>query len=167
MKACAGINFMTLSFLGWCWLCRPRYSARLRERAGEWPILLACSLLLAWGTALVVNSLRILAIVHWQPTLEHWLPSADAHRFLGLAIYVTALNLQVLVFDRRRWRVSLLVACGAYAGLMVGVPLVTGNAASDPSQYLRHVLSSLLVLLPFVLAAMVRQWRSYGWPRGS
>jgi exosortase K len=161
VKACAGINFMTLSFLGWCWLCRPRFHATLRERACEWPVLLACSLALAWGTALVVNALRIVAIVEWQPLLERWLPAEDAHRLLGLAIYVTALNLQVLAFDRRRWRLSLLLACGAYAGLMVGVPLVTGNVAMAPAQYLRHALSSLLVLLPFVLAATVRRRRTH------
>jgi exosortase K len=161
VKACAGINFMTLSFLGWCWLCRPRYAARLRERVGEWPILLGCSLLLAWGTALVVNSLRIVAIVHWQPALEQWLPAEEAHRFLGLVIYVTALNAQVLMFDRRRWRRSVLVACAGYAALMLGVPLVTGNAIEDIDLYLRNAVTSLLVLLPFVAVASVQRWRSH------
>jgi len=161
VKACAGINFMTLSFLGWCWLCRPRNAARLHERASEWPVLLGCSLLLAWGTALVVNSLRILAIVHWQPTLELWLPAEDAHRLLGLAIYVTALNAQVLAFDRRRWRLSVLVACAGYTALMLGVPLVTGNAMEDIDLYLRNAVTSLLVLLPFVAFASVQRWRSH------
>lgn len=167
VKACAGINFMTLSFLGWCWLCRPRYFAALRQLACEWPVLLASSLVLAWVAALIVNTLRILAIVHWQPALEQWLPPEEAHRFLGLLVYVSALNLQLLVFDRRRWRTALLIGCGAFAGLMLLLPLMTGNAAHDAGQYLRHALSVLLVLLPFVLVATVRRWRSHGEPGGS
>ena len=140
---------------------RPRYATWLREPVLEWPILLGCSLLLAWGTALVINSLRVIAIVRWQPALEQWLPADDAHRFLGLAIYVAALNAQVLLFDRRRWRRSVLVACAGYAALMLGVPLVTGNALEDIDRYLRHSIASLLVLLPFVAVASVQRWRSH------
>jgi exosortase K len=161
VKACAGINFMIMSLLGWCWLARPRYTTRLQHATFEWPLLLGSSLVFAWAAALFVNTLRILAIVQLQPTLEHWLLPDDAHRLLGLVVYVAALNLQLLVFDTRRWKAALLVACALYASIMLVVPLLTGNASANPALYLRHALTSLGVLLPFAGLACFHWWRGY------
>lgn len=162
VKACAGINFMTLSFLGWCWLCRPRYRIKGPMALAEWPVLLVSALVMGWLMALLVNSLRIIAIVHWQPVLEHWLAPVDAHRSIGLTLYVAALNLQLLAFDRRRWRRSVWLACGGYALLMIGVPFATGNGFREPTMFVRHLLSSLLILLPFVALASVRWGNRHG-----
>ena len=82
VKACAGINFMVLSFLAWCWMLRPRTRVwRDLAMAAASRRALAC----AWLLSLGVNALRIVAIVACQPMLEHWLAPGDAHRALGLA----------------------------------------------------------------------------------
>jgi exosortase K len=159
IKACAGINFMIMSLLGWCWILRPRVrDATARVALIEWPLLLGGALVFAWSAALVVNSLRILAIVHWQPLLEHWLPSGQAHRMIGLLIYLPALNLQLLLAERRRWPWVVLLACGLYAGMMIVVPLLTGNAAAKPVEYVEHALTSLVVLVPVAASGFVWRW---------
>lgn len=160
VKACAGINFMILSFAAWCWIARPLERSSWRQVAFEWPVLLGSSLVFAWGTALAVNTIRVLAIVHWQPALEQWLPADEAHRLLGLTLYITALNLQLLLFDRRRWQRTVLITCGLYAVLMLVVPLLTGNAAANPALYFRHLLTSMAVLLPLSVLALAR-WRGH------
>ncbi len=156
VKACAGINFMILSFAGWCWIARPRERSSWRQAAFDWPLLLGSSLVFAWGTTLAVNTLRVLGIVYWQPALEEWLPADEAHRLLGLIIYLTALNLQLLLFDRRRWQRTVLMTCALYAALMLVVPLLTGNATANPSQYFRHFITSMAVLLPLTALAIGR-----------
>ena len=141
VKACAGVNFMVLSFLGWCWLWRPPgWPWRARASPGQlpyarrrWP-LLAAALGCAWLVALAVNALRILVIAHWQPSLEQWLPPADAHRALGLLVYLPALSLQWLLVERRHPARALIAAFGLYAGLLVIVPLLSGHAALQPAR---------------------------------
>lgn len=162
VKACAGINFMILSFLGWCWLVRPPQHLSPRRAAGEWAALLASALVFAWAVTLVVNALRVLAIVHWQPILAQWLPADDAHRLLGIMVYLAALNLQVVLFEPRRWPGAVLLASGSYFVLMVVLPIATGNALADPAQFGRHVVTSLVVLLPPVALALA----GYGRIRG-
>jgi exosortase K len=162
VKACAGINFMVLSFLGWCWALRPIAAAQGGPQATNalpsWARLagaLLVALLAAWATALVVNAARILVIVRWQPVLAHWLPAGDAHRLLGLLAYLPALALQGWLVERGRPARALLVACGVYAGLMLGVPLLTGNALADPVAFAHHALFLLAVLVPVLLLAAV------------
>lgn len=165
VKACAGGNFMIMSFIGWCWLLLPRQSRLSRRGSVEWTLLLGSSLALAWGCTLLVNTLRILAIVHWQPALEHWLPSAEAHRLMGVVIYLVALNLQLVSFQARHWRRALQLAAVIYFVLMLMVPVVTGNAAERPELYLRHILTTLAVMLPFLALSLVRSARGPGAPR--
>lgn len=140
VKACAGINFMILSFLGWC---RPLQGGSPRS----WPFRLAAALVCAWWCALAVNSLRILAVVHLQPTLARLMPAGDAHRWIGLALYLPALSAQFIFTDRQHWRRALLLGCGCYAALMLGVPLLTGYAGDHPTAYARHALPLLGMLL--------------------
>ncbi|MFO1399814.1 MAG: hypothetical protein U1F30_01150 [Steroidobacteraceae bacterium] len=152
VKACAGINFMVLSFLGWCWLARPRAPAPAGSAPLEWPALLAGALVLAWMTALVANLLRIVAIVHLQPALQAWLPAGQAHRAVGMAVFLPALGLQWLLCEPQRPGLALLAAGGAYALLLLGVPLLSGHAAQDPQGYRVHALALLVALLPLVAA---------------
>jgi exosortase K len=158
VKACAGINFMILSFLGWCWMLRPRV---VRTTGWviwlEWPAMLFGALALAWMMALGVNALRILAIVRWQPVLERWLPHDEAHRMLGLLVYLPALSLQLVLAERRRWRMALLAGCALYAALMLVVPLLTGNAMVNPHAYGAHAVRVLAALSPLLVLAL---WRS-------
>jgi exosortase K len=157
VKACAGINFMVLSFLGWCWALQPRTggpqavgpAGMLRHPIAR----MGAALLAAWATTLVVNAGRILMIVRWQPGLEHWLPAADAHRLLGLLAYLPALTLQWWLVDRAHPARALLLAAGLYAALMLAVPLVTGNALRNTGAYLRHAGFVLALLAPMMLLA--------------
>ena len=87
----------------------------------EWPVMLLGALALAWAVALGVNGARILAIVRWQPVLERWLPPDEAHRMIGLLVYLPALSLQLVLAERRHWRTALLAGCTLYAALMLGV----------------------------------------------
>ncbi|MFO1402199.1 MAG: exosortase K [Steroidobacteraceae bacterium] len=126
IKACAGINFMVLSFLGWCWLARPRGAASrgAAPRAAaspllEWPALLGGALVLAWMTALLVNLLRIVAIVHLQRLLQEWLPAEQAHRAVGMAVFLPALGLQWLLCEPQRPGLALLAAGGAQCALLL------------------------------------------------
>ena len=160
VKACAGINFMVLSLLGWCWMLRPAAGGRsaTRRRGArlwplvEWPVLLLAALVLAWLTALAVNALRILAVVHLQPLLERvWAP-ADAHRLIGLLVYLPALSVQLVLADRRHWRRAVLAGCGMYAALMLVVPLLTGNARLASPAYWWHAGVMLPVLAAVILA---------------
>jgi exosortase K len=151
IKACAGINFMVLSFLGWCWLWRPLRPWSLRPWAPwQWPLRIGGALLCAWLLALGVNALRILLIVRFQPPLEHWLAPADAHRLLGLLTYLPALCLQGLLADRGEPVRAVLLACGLYVLLMLGVPLASGGAAADPRLYAAHAAEALAVLTPLL-----------------
>jgi exosortase K len=160
IKACAGINFMILSFLGWCWLSRPRGGTpRWSTASLEWPLLLGGALVYAWLTTLLVNLLRILAIVHWQGALQHWLPAPDAHRLLGLLVYLPSLGLQWMLSEPRRRGRALLMAVALYALLMLGVPLLTGNAAANRTAYRAQALAVLAVLLPLTAAGCWWRWR--------
>ncbi len=163
VKACAGINFMVLSLLGWCWMLRPRASdtpADWRAAPGaralrvwplvlEWPALLCTAGVFAWLTALSVNALRILAVVHLQPSLEQWWDPPQAHRLIGLLVYLPALSLQLVLADRQHWRRAVLAGCGLYAALMLLMPLLTGNARLTSPTYWQHAG----IVLPVVAAA--------------
>jgi exosortase K len=152
VRACAGINFMVLSFLGWCWLWRPQaVPGRAPCSPRRWP-LLGAALACAWLAALGLNTLRILVIARWQGALEHWLSPADAHRALGLLVYLPALSLQWLLVERRHPARALLAAAGLYAALLVIVPLLTGNATLQPARFAAHAAFVIGALLPLWLA---------------
>ena len=156
VKACSGINFMVLSFLGWCWLWRPRpgpaqcYDYVYPWAAWQWPSRLAGALGCAWLAALGVNALRILLVVRCQPALEHWLAPSDAHRALGLLTYLPALCLQWWLVDRAAPGRGVMLAAAAYAALMLGVPLASGGAVADIRHYAAHAAWVLAVLAPLL-----------------
>ncbi|MBS0389320.1 MAG: hypothetical protein JSR15_12655 [Proteobacteria bacterium] len=202
VKACAGVNFMLLSFLAWCWLWRPRahvgvtlrghgawtanpifktvramdgaagapmdgfmaflkmgFAGRvtcplLRPRIARpwapWPLRLGAALGCAWLAALGVNALRIVLIVRCQPALEHWLAPDDAHRMIGLLTYLPALCLQWSLAERAAPGRGILLAGGAYAVLMLGLPLASGGAAADLRHFAAHVAWVLAVLAPLL-----------------
>jgi hypothetical protein len=111
--------------------------------------LLLTAAVFAWLTALAVNALRILAVVHLQPTLEFWLAPSEAHRLIGLLVYLPALSAQFVLADRRHWRLGVLLGCGLYAALMLVTPLLTGNARLTSPVYWQHVG----VVLPLLAVA--------------
>ena len=173
VKACAGINFMIMSFLGWClWLqpraCGPAASVPATAPAApscsprspwlRWPILIAGALTLAWLVALGVNALRVLAIVAWQPKLEHWLAPAVAHRLIGLGVYLSALILQLTLADsgrpprpaRAAW-----IAAALYLAVMLLVPMLSGHAGANTRQFREHLVMVLTVTVPLAVASLL------------
>ena len=157
IKACAGINFMVLSFAGWCWLWQPLPGVCERRVAWLPALRLGRALACAWATALLVNALRILAIVYAQPSFERWLQPAAAHRLLGLLVYLPALGLQWRWMDRERPGRALVIAAALYVALMLVLPLLTGQAAANRGAYLEHCLVVLALLLPPLL--LTGMWR--------
>ena len=107
-----------------------------------------------------MNALRILAVVNLQPSLEQWCEPAQAHRLIGLLVYLPALSLQLVLADRRHWRRAVLGGCGLYALLMLVVPLLTGNARLSSPAYWQHVGMVLPVLVAAVLAVQLGRQRS-------
>lgn len=88
--ACAGINFMIMTF-GLAAFCGLRRIRRLT------PLLafLALCLIGAYGAALGVNALRIvlsMALYRWD-IYSLWLTPARVHRLAGTALYLSALGL--------------------------------------------------------------------------
>jgi len=162
VKGCAGINFMILSFIGWCWLARPSRQAPLTLATVciEWPVLLAASLLLAWAAALTINVLRILTAMSLGPLLNAWLGPEEVHRLFGLAIYLPALALQLTAGERQNRGSAALVATGSYVALMVVTPLLTGNAFDQLTDYVRQSTMVLLLVAP-VAAWGLRTKRNY------
>lgn len=160
VKGCAGLNFMIMSFVGWCWLARPARFERLTPTAlVEWPALLAMALVMAWAAAVGVNVLRILAAMSVGPALAGWLGAEQAHRLLGLLIYLPALSVQLVLGDRRNPGAAVLMAVATYLGLMLVTPLLTGRALSDPAPFLAYALLVLGVAAPLGAWGMIRARR--------
>jgi exosortase K len=156
VKACAGINFMIMSLLAWCWVFRPcEPMPKTSTLLVAWPLLLGTALGLAWFAAVITNTLRILLVVHGQPLLEHWLAPESAHRALGLLVYLPALSAQVLLTEWHRGDRALLVVCAIYAGVMLVVPVLTGNAMANLDLYAEHAVLVLAVLLPLAVGAII------------
>jgi hypothetical protein len=125
----------------------------------EWPALLCTAAVFAWLTALAVNALRILAVVHLQLSLEQWWEPAQAHRLIGLLVYLPALSLQLVLAERQHWRRAVLAGCGLYAALMLVLPLLTGNARLTSLAYWQHAGMALPVLALAALVSGVRWCR--------
>jgi exosortase K len=164
VKGCAGINFMIMSFLGWCWLVRPRRTDRQTAAVLiEWPALIAAAFALAWAAALVVNTLRILLVLELQSWLTTSMDGEQAHRLLGLLIYLPALSLQMIIAGHRQAGAAFRVGLSIYAGLMLVTPLLTGHASLNSAQYREHVLMvgavSIALGAAMLLVAQARKWR--------
>jgi exosortase K len=157
VKACAGINFMIVSLLGWCWLLRPA-SPRARAwprwlRLLEWPLLFAGTLALAWGTAILVNVARILLALAVGHGLEELAGGAvPAHRLIGLAVYLPALTAQMLLASREQRGAALLFAATLYLALMLVVPMLTGQAWLQPRLFAGH--AAMVIAAVLALAAI-------------
>ena len=161
VKACAGINFMTMSFIAWCLTLQPKSSPLLpqpRSLLRKYAWRLAAALLLAWLSALGVNTLRVIAVVHWQPQLQQWLAPEAAHRLIGIVIYLAALTLQLLPGEGRRWSRAALRGALIYGAVMLILPMLSGNAVASPAQYVEHALAVLIVMVPLLAAALLSRY---------
>jgi exosortase K len=156
--ACAGVNFLILalvvSVLG--------FSHRLRsprQRLGWW----LGSLLGAWVLTIAVNTARILAAVE----LYRLGLAEQAHRLLGIVVYLGALWVLHGALDgvtarragpRCRLAAAVLVP-GAYLGMTVGVPLLTGAFRQPGGRYAEHAMMVVLITLVSTGAMIVLRRR--------
>jgi hypothetical protein len=163
IKACAGVNFMLMSFLGWCWLLQPaeqraaslplalRWPSVSRwSLAPRWPLALAAALALAWLAALLVNVLRILLAKVLGPAFGLWLGEGDAHRLIGLLVYLPALTGQMLLAGRAQRGPAVVFTTTVYFALMLVTPLLTGSALLQPRLYAAHASMLLLLAVPLL-----------------
>jgi exosortase K len=152
VKACAGVNFMLMSFMAYAWRARPDRGGgadRLWSIAAR-PLLLCGLIVASWATGLMANSLRIIAAM----TVESrgWesgalgVTGAELHRMIGLVIFVPLLSLQMMLGERGNRREALAVPLLLYLLLLVVVPLATGNALERPAVFGRHLLSMAVVM---------------------
>ncbi|MES1242265.1 MAG: exosortase K [Acidobacteriota bacterium] len=140
--ACAGVNFLilalTVSVLG--------FSHRLRsprQRLGWW----LGSLPGAWALTIAVNTARILAAVE----LYRLGLAEQAHRFLGIVVYLGALWVLYGALDRltgaRSRPLEAVLVPAAYLGMTLGVPLLTGAFRRPGGLYVEHAMMIVLVTL--------------------
>jgi exosortase K len=145
VKSCAGINFMLMSLVTFAWTFRPdpkEASGFIPRMAGHLALLASVSVA-AWSMGLVANSLRILVAMSLQTEdsllLSLGLDDSQIHRFIGLAVYLPLLTLQMLPVQRISRRQRLIIPALLYGALMVVVPLLTGNALRNPALFLEHL----------------------------
>ncbi len=153
VKSCAGINFMLMSLLAYAWVFRPdrRETPQTSAWFGGHLALLAAVCVAAWITTLFANSLRILLAMYLQTdnsiVQATGIAEGDIHRFIGLAIYLPLLSLQMLPGRRISKRQMLYIPGLLYAALMVLVPLLTGNALRNPELFVDHVLQMVVAIV--------------------
>jgi exosortase K len=116
VKACAGVNFLIISLLGYVW--------RWRRAARPWAVL-PKSLAAAWLTALLANALRILGSVYGG---EAWLAGcglspAASHRLIGIAVYFPCLWAQLAGFRWQELRRAAAAAAFWYCAVALLLPL--------------------------------------------
>ena len=141
--ACAGVNFMilvlTVSVLG--------FAHRMRspgERLAWWLAALSG----AYVLTIVVNTARILAAVELYRTGSVFgLTAEQAHRLLGIVLYLGALWGVFLLLDRLTRRdhapatlAAALLVPGAYLGMTLLVPLLNGSFRHPGEQSVEHVV---------------------------
>jgi exosortase K len=160
VKACAGINFMVMSFLGWCWLGKPVGTVRMNGALWwRWSLRLAGALVAAWLVAVLVNATRILVLIAVGPALDSWLGTAMAHRLIGLAVFLPALTAQLLIGERQLRGQAAVVAGALYLLVMIATPLLTGEAMTHATRYREHALTLLTVIAPLLLWGVLSWFR--------
>ena len=132
VKACAGINFLIISLLGYCWLWRDRPMPL-------WVLIRA--LVLAWLTALLANSLRILLCIYAQAPLAILIGSTEAtsHRLIGIAVYFSCLWIQLSALGVQRFRQMAVVAALIYLGVSLLIPVFRACLLGSALPSLQHV----------------------------
>lgn len=144
VKSCAGINFMLMSLLAFAWTFRPDRKEAYQSYAwiGGHLLMFAAICVAAWTTTLLANSLRILLAMYLQTndSILHatGISENEIHRFIGLAVYLPLLSLHMLPGKRASRRQSVCIPVILYVGLMVLIPLLTGNALRNPTLFLEH-----------------------------
>ena len=157
VKACAGINFMLMSFMAYTWIIRPDRCTDtdpLSWIAGR--LLLLCSAIIAaWITGLLANSLRIIVAMAVN---SH---NAELHRLIGMVIYVPLLSLQMSLGNRSDNRGVLAGPVLMYLLLMVVIPLLTGNAFRHPALFIEHLLYVSMMIAVMCGIYLLKQYVAF------
>ena len=138
--ACAGVSFLilvlTVAVLGFAHRLRSP-----RARLGWW----LASAAGAYAITLAVNTLRIVAAVElYRLGPVAGLTPEAAHRLLGILIYLGALWGLFIALDQLTGgrRAGGLLVLGAYLGMTLVVPLVTGHPGE---RYAEHAMMVSLI----------------------
>ena len=155
IKQCAGVNFMILSL--------PVYARRYQQvvvsacRPDRVLAITICCLLLclvmAWAATLLVNSIRIILAIQMyrhDVTLAGLGPE-QIHRIAGVLIYFPALWLQFRLFSGMRHEYTGYIAAALYLGMVIIVPLLTGNYRLNPQLFVENTLYAGGVTIIIVL----------------
>jgi exosortase K len=142
--ACSGGNFLLVAF-GALVVC---FAPWIERTARRWAWLPAAAAL-AYLTTIGVNAVRIAA--------SPWLAGSEAHRALGVAVYLGSLWLLVFVVSRVFARPlgaarAVLLPLGAYLGLTLLVPLL--NGAAERPDFREHGLAVLALSLSLAAALL-------------
>ncbi|HXU32391.1 MAG TPA: exosortase K [Thermoanaerobaculia bacterium] len=161
--ACAGVNFLILAFV----VSVLGFSHRFRTSRGRFFFWLG-ALGGAWLLTLAVNTVRILAAIELyrrEPPFG-WTPE-QLHRLLGVVVYLGALWGMFAVLDRLTRReapggrgsaAGFLLVPGAYLGMTLGVPLLTGAFRAGGPRFAEHAIMVLGATLAALGVTLVG-WR--------
>jgi exosortase K len=160
--SCAGGNFLLVAF-GALAVC---FAPRIERPARRWAWL-AGAAALAWAATVFVNAARVALGLALRDGAWPALAGPEAHRLLGVAVYLGALWLLVLAVSRTLGGAPLgaarivLLPLGAYLALTLLVPLLNGAAAKPGFwEHGRTVLALSLSLAALLLAAAAARARS-------
>jgi exosortase K len=145
--ACAGVNFLVVSWLALFFSQQGRFIGTRRKLA-----CLCLSLVAAYLTTLATNGLRIMLAAHLYgaDVYSGWLTRARLHRLLGVVLYCSALLGLCRVADTCTSSPAPLPASRTrlapflwYLGVAVGVPLANRAVVRDPGHFAEHAALTL------------------------
>ena len=153
VKACAGINFLIISLLGYCWLWRDRPMPL-------WVLMRA--LVLAWLTALLANSLRILLCIYAQAPLATLIGSTEAasHRFIGIGVYFSCLWIQLSAFGVQRFGQMAVTATLIYLSVTVLIPVFRSCVLGIALPNVQHLFWAIGIPVFMLIMLTSLQYRS-------
>jgi len=161
--ACAGVNFLILAFV----VSVLGFSHRFRTSRGRFLFWLG-ALGGAWTMTLGVNTVRILAAIElYRRGSILGLDPEQLHRLLGVVVYLGALWGVFAALDRltrvqttggRGPAAALLLVPGAYLGMTLGVPILTGAFRAGGPRFAEHAIMVLGATLAALGVALVG-WR--------
>ena len=172
VKQCAGVNFMILVL--------PVYAKRYQQvvvsacRPGRVLAMTMCCLILclvmAWAATLLVNSVRIILAIQlyrYEVTMAGLGPE-QIHRIAGVLIYFPALWLQFRLFSGMKHEFMGSVAAALYIGMVIIVPLLTGNYRLNPQLFVENTLyTGGVTVLIYVLSRTCFKIRKFSFRRGT
>jgi exosortase K len=153
VKACAGGNFLLVSWLGYVWQWREKW-----QRHGGVAVM-AGAAGAAWLTVLLANALRVLSIAYIEEDVivVLGLSATDSHRLIGIVVYFAVLMVQMAG--------ALPMAVLLYLGVTVCLPLLRAlsvgmEGIDDAALLWRYVQWTLGIPLGMGLMGLGWQWRT-------